>query len=410
MSVLKKKEILLGVTGSIAAYKACEIIRLLRKIGAEVQVILTHSGSQMVGSTTFAALTGKEVLTDLFPENSTSGLEHIRLSERVDAIVIAPATANTIAKIAHGLADDLLSTTILACDIPILLAPAMNFRMWRNSATRENVGILKDRGIHILEPEHGLLASLASGVGRMAEPETIVSTLQRLLGTSQDFLGKRVLVTAGPTREPIDPVRFISNRSSGTMGYALAEAALERGATVTLVTGPTYINPPEDCEVILIETAEEMNRVVQKVASDQDLILMVAAVTDFKTSETLPSKIRKRDIPDALQIEKTPDILKNQRNITNAFLLGFSLETEDGEKEARRKLEEKQLDAIVLNYANRQNSGFDTDTNEGILFLRESKKKIILPLESKHEMAHRILSSIHPKISGNNKETVDKSM
>ena len=395
MSVLKNKKILLGITGSIAAYKACEIIRLLRKAGAEVQVILTFSGSQMIGRATLAALSGKEVLMDLFPENPETGLEHISLSEEVDAIVIAPATANLIAKMAHGLADDLLSTTILASEVPILLAPAMNFRMWRNQATQLNTEIVKKRGIRVVEPEHGKLASLATGVGRMVESGTIVSVLKDLLGVDQDFSGKRILVTAGPTYEPIDTVRYISNRSSGKMGYTLAGAALDRGAVVTLVTGPTHISPPGGCEVITVETAEEMNRVVQKFAPDQDLIIMAAAITDFKPSFTQSSKIPKEHISDSLLIEKTPDIVKGLRTLTSAGLIGFSLETENGEEKARKKLKEKQLDAIVLNYANRPNSGFESDTNEGFLFMRKSKKKILLPLETKGEMAHRILSSIH---------------
>lgn len=394
MSVLKDKKILLGVTGSIAAYKACEIIRLLRKGGADVQVILTRSGSRMVGSATFAALTGREVLTTLFPETPKAGMEHIDIAETMDAVVVAPATANIIAKTAQGIADDLLSTTLIASEAPTLFAPAMNFRMWRNDATQENIRTLERRGFVIVKPETGLLASLATGEGRMAEPETIISALRDLLGTPQDFAGKRVLVTAGPTREPIDPVRFISNRSSGRMGYAIAQAALDRGASVTLITGPTHINPPAGCEVVAVETADDMNETVRKTAAQQDLIIMVAAVADLRTVKAETSKIRKEEIPDKLRVEPTPDILKGLRDITDAVLVGFALETENGEEHAKRKLREKRLDAIILNYANRPGSGFETDTNEGILFLKESKKKIRLPLESKYEMANRVLSTI----------------
>lgn len=398
MSVLKGKKILLGVTGSIAAYKACEVIRLLRKAGADVQVMLTYSGSKMVGPPTFAALSGKEVLMELFPDTPKAGLEHIHLAETLDAMVIAPATANTISKMAHGLADDLLSTTALVCEVPAIIAPAMNFRMWRNEATQQNVELLKKRGMTIVEPERGLLASLAKGEGRMAEPERIVTILRDLLGTLQDLVDKKVLVTAGPTREPIDPVRFISNRSSGKMGYALAQAALDRGASVTLISGPTHIDVPSGCRVIRVISTDEMNQAVREEAPDHNLILMAAAVADFKTVKAADSKIEKGRISGHLEIESTPDILAGLREITDAFLLGFALETGKGEEKARKKMKEKRLDAVVLNYADRPGSGFESDTNEGVLLLKEGKKETVLPLESKENMAHRILSLIRDAI------------
>ncbi|MEE9166186.1 MAG: bifunctional phosphopantothenoylcysteine decarboxylase/phosphopantothenate--cysteine ligase CoaBC [Candidatus Neomarinimicrobiota bacterium] len=394
MSVLKAKRILLGVTGSIAAYKACEIIRLLRKAGADVQVMLTYSGSKMVGPSTFAALSGKEVLMDLFPDTPKAGLEHIHLAETLDALVVAPATANIIAKMAQGVADDLLSTTALVCEVPTLIAPAMNFRMWRNEATQGNVELLRKRGLTVMEPEHGLLASLATGEGRMVEPEAVVSVLRDLLGTPQDLAGQRVLVTAGPTREPIDPVRFISNRSSGRMGYALAQAAVDRGASVTLVSGPTHIEVPSGCDVIRVNTADEMNQTVRKEAPDQDLIIMAAAVSDFRTTEPKDSKMKKQELPGTLKIKSTPDILKGLRDITRATIVGFALETGNGEENAREKMKMKRLDAIVLNYVDRPGSGFETPTNEGILFLGGRKKRTVLPLESKSDMAHRILSAV----------------
>lgn len=394
MSVLKNKKIVLGVTGSIAAYKACEIVRLLRKAGADVHVMLTRSGAKMVGPATFAALSNHEVMTDLFEEKPGGGLEHIEMAETADAVVVAPATANIIAKAAHGIADDLVSTTLVVCDVPTLFAPAMNFRMWRHEATQLNAKAVKERGATIVEPEQGLLATLAAGEGRMAEPETIVAALRELLGTPQDYAGKRVLVTAGPTHEPIDPVRYISNRSSGKMGYAIAEAAQDRGATVTLISGPTSVDPPPGCEVTRVETADDMQGALKKTASNQDLIVMAAAVADFKPAGMEASKIKRAEIPGQLPLEPTPDILKGLSDGTDAVLVGFALETEHGEENARKKMKEKRLDAIVLNWANRPDSGFESDTNEGTLFLKKRRKGVPLPLESKQKMAHRILSEI----------------
>ena len=399
MSVLNNKKILLGVTGSIAAYKACELVRLLRKAGCEVQVMMTHSGTKMVCPATFAALSGNEVLTDLFPKTPKAGLEHIHLAETIDVLAIAPATANIIAKAATGIADDLLSTTLLACDVPTLFAPAMNFRMWQHETTQSNVKRLKQRGIHIVNPEFGALASLAVGEGRMAEPETIVSAIRELLGTSQDFAGKQMLITAGPTREPIDPVRFISNRSSGKMGYALAQAARDRGAKVTLITGPTSIAPPSGCDVIPVETADEMSKAVSERAPSQDIIIMAAAVADFSPMTVDVSKIKRKEAPISLELKPTPDILKGLRSVTDAFLVGFALETGNGEKNALKKLKDKHLDAIVLNYANRPNSGVEHDTNEGILFFKDSKVGVPLPLESKIKMAHRILTTLIQRLT-----------
>ncbi|NOZ04289.1 MAG: bifunctional phosphopantothenoylcysteine decarboxylase/phosphopantothenate--cysteine ligase CoaBC [FCB group bacterium] len=394
MSIFKGKNILLGVTGSIAAYKACEIVRLLTKAGARVQVIMTHSGTKMVGPATFAALTGRDVLTELFPKEPKAGLEHIHLAETLDVIIVAPATANIIAKTAHGIADDLLSTTLLACDVPKLFAPAMNFRMWRNEATQSNLAIIRQRGATIVDPEHGQLASLAVGEGRMAEPKTIVNALRKLLGGEQDYEGQRVLITAGPTREPIDPVRFLSNRSSGKMGYALAAAALERGARVTLISGPTALEPPAGCDFIAVETAEEMEKQVRAKAPDQELIIMAAAVADFRIARPETRKIKRGGSTPVLKLEPNPDILKGLRPLTDAYLVGFALEVEKGRENALKKLREKQLDAIFLNYADRADSGFDKETNEGILFFKDSEEEVPFTLQSKKEIAHGILTAI----------------
>ncbi|MFQ6673217.1 MAG: bifunctional phosphopantothenoylcysteine decarboxylase/phosphopantothenate--cysteine ligase CoaBC [Fidelibacterota bacterium] len=394
MSVLKGKTVLLGVTGSVAAYKACEIVRRLRKSGAHVQVLMTRAATEMVGPTTFTALTGREVLTDLFPHPPPPGEIHIDAAQRADVALVAPATANTMAKVAQGVADDLLSTVLLVSNTLILMAPAMHVQMWRNKATQDNMATLKDRDVKIIEPQYGPLADLSAGEGRMAEPGTIVSAVREILGTLQDLAGKHVLVTAGPTREPIDPVRFISNRSSGRMGYSLAQAAFDRGATVTLITGPTHLDPPDGCHVVNVETAEEMSLAVRKVAPSQDLILMAAAVADFAPTSRETSKIDKDKVPLPLPLRPTPDIAKVLRDMTAAWLVGFALETDDGERRALQKLEAKRLDAIVLNYANRPGSGFDEETNEGVFFVKDAHGKVSLPLESKQAMAHRILSAV----------------
>jgi phosphopantothenoylcysteine decarboxylase/phosphopantothenate--cysteine ligase len=398
MSVLKDKNILLGVTGSIAAYKACEIVRLLRKSGAGVQVVMTNSAKEMVGHTTFSALSGRDVLTDMFPQPPPPGEIHIHTAESVDCIVIAPATANVLAKVAQGIADDLLSTMLLANKAPILFAPAMHFQMWRNEATQTNLDTLKKHGKLIIEPEYGPLANLVSGEGRMAEPEAIVARIREVLGTAQDFDSVQVLITAGPTQEPIDPVRFISNRSSGKMGYALAQAALDRGAEVTLITGPVHLPPPDNCTVMPIETAEEMNEAVQKMAPSMDLIIMAAAVSDYTPATPKTSKWKKGEDAVILHLLPTPNILKNLRSQTDAVLVGFALETEAGEKNALEKLQDKNIDAIILNYANRPDSGFDADTNEGIFYLKGEKKGVTLPLETKSAMAQRILNLLYEKI------------
>ncbi|MCH7733380.1 MAG: bifunctional phosphopantothenoylcysteine decarboxylase/phosphopantothenate--cysteine ligase CoaBC [Candidatus Marinimicrobia bacterium] len=394
MSALKNKRILLGVTGSIAAYKACEIIRLLRKSGAEVQAVMTKSATEFVGPTTFSALTGKEVLTDMFIDPPPPGEIHLHIAENVDIIVVAPATANILAKTAQGIADDLLSTVLLVSDVPLLFAPAMHHNMWQNRATQTNMDTLKKHGRILIQPDYGSLANLATGEGRMAEPAVVVSKIREILGIPQDFHGKRVLVTAGPTREPIDTVRFISNRSSGKMGFALAQAAIDRGAEVTLITGPVYLKSPEMCSVVTVETAEDMNRAVRKISTQQDFIIMAAAVGDFALPSPQKSKIKLPNHTLTLKLQSTPDILKGLRSISDAFIVGFALETEDGEKNALKKMKEKRLDAIVLNYANQPGTGFETDTNEGTLFLRGEKKGIHLPLESKMKMAHRILTEV----------------
>lgn len=398
MSVLKGKNILLGVTGSIAAYKACEVVRLLRKSGASVRVIMTESATRFVGPTTFSALTGSEVLTDLFPGMPPPGEIHIDTAAWANALVIAPATANILAKAALGVADDLLSTVILASDAPILMAPAMNEGMWQKPATRANVRLLEDRDVTLLRPEYGPLADLTRGEGRMVEPSHIVAALRHLLGTTQDLKGKKVLVTAGPTREPIDAVRFLSNRSSGKMGYALAQAAIDRGATVTLITGPTRIDAPTGCTVVNVETADDMNEAVRMHCPGQDIIIMAAAVADFKPARPRKSKIPRSPEPSPLELRATPDIVKGIRPLTNAVVVGFALEVGKGREKALKKLGEKDLDAVILNYADRPESGFESDTNEGVLFFKDLKRGITLPLESKSRMAHRILSEVIRRI------------
>lgn len=399
MSILKGKHILLGITGSVAAYKSCEIVRLLRKSGADVQVIMTASAAQFVGPTTFAALSGREVYSDLFSEKPPAGEIHLNLTEWANVAVVAPATANTITKTAHGMADDLLSTTLLTADVPLIFAPAMYTNMLNNPAIEENINTLKTRGLHFAEPKTGLLASLTEGEGRMAEPEEIVSLIREVLNVPQDYKGKKVLVTAGPTREPIDPVRYISNRSSGKMGYALAQAAIDRGAEVALISGPTALVPPDGCDFVGVETAQEMYEAVKVVAPNQGFIFKAAAVADFSPANPGKEKFKKKfGIPD-LEMKSTEDILAGLRSITNAFLLGFALETENAEENALKKMEEKNLDAIVLNLLGQPGVGFDGNTNEGLIYFNKKDPPVVLPFDTKEKMAHNILSEVNNKIS-----------
>ncbi len=397
--MLKGKLITLGVTGSIAAYKAAELASLLSKAGADVHVIMTASAQKFVAPATFATLTGNPVQTDLFAGTDGLGgaggplLPHIELA-KADLLVVAPATANILAKAAHGLADDLLSTAILAAPGPVLFCPAMNVHMYRNPATQANLAALKKYGHHVLEPGKGWLACGETGEGRLPEPPEIVAEIARLLGPAKDLQGLSVLVTAGGTREPIDPVRFLSNRSSGKMGYALAGAAAARGADVTLVTAPTALAVPGGVKAVLVETAQQMFEAVREHFPRADIVIKAAAVADYRPARTAAQKIKKEGETLVIELVKNPDILLELGRLKKPgqVLVGFAAETENLLANARRKLEEKNVDLLVANDVTQPGAGFGADTNLVKLIYRDGRV-VDLPLMKKTELAHRILDA-----------------
>ena len=367
-------KIALGVTGGIAAYKAAEIVRLLQDRGVRVQVVMTDAAQEFVRPLTFAALSGEKVITGLFSggdaePNLDSAVEHIAVAQSIDALLVAPATADVLAKFAQGIANDFLSTLYLATKAPVIVAPAMNVNMWEHPATRANLEILRQRGVLIVEPDSGYLACGMIGAGRLAEPEHIVAATLERLGVAQDLAGETVLITAGPTHEPVDPVRYIGNRSSGKMGYALAEAALRRGAKVILVSGPTALTPPSRAETIFVETAQQMRTAVLDRWEKAGIIIMAAAVGDYHVKNAAPEKI-KRGGPIELQLEPNPDILADLGSLRHAtgkstpLLIGFAAETTNLLENARAKLSKKRVDAIVLNDVSRTDIGFNSDRNE----------------------------------------------
>jgi phosphopantothenoylcysteine decarboxylase/phosphopantothenate--cysteine ligase len=390
---MKNKNILIAVTGSIAAYKACEVVRLLRKEGANVQVMMSKSALEFVGKATFAALTNNEVITEIFPDTPKGGLEHIEMAIDLDVIVVVPATANTICKAANGVADDVVSTTLSACEQPTLFAPAMNFRMWQNPATMEAVEKLRKKGSIVLDPVEGQLASLHEGEGRLPELIDIMNGIRSLFEIPLPLRGKKVLVTAGPTREAIDPVRFISNRSSGKMGYALAEKARDMGASVILISGPVSLPPIPEIEMIYVETAEEMAVSVQTNCNDSDYLFMVAAVADYSPVNPANQKIKRNSENKSIELKPALDILKSIKGKTEGKVIAFALETHDGESEAQRKLVEKGTDFIVLNYANEEGAGFESSTNRVTIFSK-SGNQIELKKDRKDRIAQKIIEYI----------------
>jgi phosphopantothenoylcysteine decarboxylase/phosphopantothenate--cysteine ligase len=392
-------KVTLGVTGGIAAYKAAEIVRLLEERGVRVQVVMTEAAQEFVRPLTFAALSAEKVITGLFAEgeehpNLDSAVEHIAVAQSSDALLVAPATADTIAKFAQGIANDFLSTLYLATKAPVIVAPAMNVNMWEHPATRANLEILRQRGVHIVEPDSGYLACGMLGAGRLAEPEHIVGATLERLGFSQDLAGETVLVTAGPTHEPLDPVRYIGNRSSGKMGYALAEAALRRGAKVILISGPTALTPPSAAETILVETAQQMRTAVLERWAQAGIIIMAAAVGDYHVKNAAAEKI-KRGGPIELQLEPNADILADLGSLREAtgkhtpLLIGFAAETQHLLENARTKLSKKRVDAIVLNDVSRHDIGFNADRNE--VTIVTATDTLAVPEASKLEIAQRIL-------------------
>ncbi|NHM25642.1 bifunctional phosphopantothenoylcysteine decarboxylase/phosphopantothenate--cysteine ligase CoaBC [Desulfofundulus sp. TPOSR] len=393
--MLADRSVILGVTGGIAAYKAAELASALVKAGALVDVVMTQAAQEFVRPLTFAALTGRPVHTDLFNPPAGGAIPHIELATRADLVVIAPATANILAKLAHGLADDLLSSLVLAVTCPVLLCPAMNACMYAHPAVQANLKRLVEMGYHILEPEAGRLACGVEGRGRLPAPEVILEHIKGLISSPGDFGGIKVLVTAGGTREPLDPVRYISNRSSGKMGYALAAAAIQRGAAVTLVSAPTSLDPPAGAELVSVETARQMYQAVMERFSTQDVVIKAAAVADYRPKIVADQKIKKSEGTLILELEKNPDILYElgQRKEPHQTLVGFAAETEDLEANAQQKLRKKNLDLLVANDVTQPGAGFGADTNIVKLFYRDGRTQS-LPVMDKKTLAHRILDAV----------------
>ena len=395
MGVLNGKTIVLGVTGGIAAYKSCEVVSRLRKMGAQVCVIMTKNACEFVTPMTFETLSNQPCVTDTFARPERWEVEHVALAKRADLFVIAPATANIMAQMAAGIADDMLSTTVLATRAPVLLAPAMNTGMWENTATQENLKRLMARGVHTIGPEGGFLACGDVGAGRMSEPVQIVDKCVELLSRAQDLSGIHVLVTAGPTREAIDPVRFITNRSSGKMGYAIAQAAKMRGAEVTLVSGPVTLTPPAGVKVAPVQTTEELLETMRELAPGQDVIIQSAAPADYKAAEVAAQKLKKQgDGTLTLRLTPTPDVARaiGESKRAGQTLVGFAAETENVLEHAQKKLDAKHLDMIVANDVTKAGAGFDVDTNIASLITRDSVEE--LPLMSKAALADVILDHV----------------
>jgi phosphopantothenoylcysteine decarboxylase/phosphopantothenate--cysteine ligase len=390
-------KVALGVSGGIAAYKAAELVRLLQDRGIRVQVVMTRAAQEFIRPLTFAALSGEKVITDLFgtgaeDPNIDSAVEHIAVAQAIDTLVVAPATADIIAKLAHGQADDFLTTLFLARTVPVVVAPAMNVNMWENAATQANVHILKSRGVRVVEPDSGYLACGMVGPGRLAANETILAAVLEALGSSQDLAGETVLVTAGPTREPIDPVRYIGNRSSGRMGYAVAEAALRRGAKVLLISGPTVLQPPSAAETVQVQTAREMRDAVKAALDRSTIVIKAAAVADFAVRQPADHKIKRKG-PITLELEPTPDILAEiGANKGRRIVVGFAAETDATVENARKKLESKSLDAIVLNDVSKPGIGFDSQRNAVTILTHQGAEAI--PEMTKWEVAHRVLDAV----------------
>jgi phosphopantothenoylcysteine decarboxylase/phosphopantothenate--cysteine ligase len=390
-------KIVLGVSGGIAAYKAAEIVRLLQDRGIRVQVVMTRAAEEFVRPLTFAALSGEKVITDLFSSgndkpNIDSAVEHIAVAQSIDALVVVPATADVLAKFAQGIANDFLTTLYLATTAPVVVAPAMNVNMWEHPATRENLARLKVRGVKVVEPGSGYLACGMTGPGRLAENDAIVAVVMEALGASQDLSAETVLVTAGPTREKIDPVRYITNRSSGRMGYAIAEAALRRGARVLLVSGPVAIAPPGGAEITHVETAEQMRDAVLRLLPQSTIVVKTAAVSDYRAKSSASQKI-KRTGPMTLELAPTSDILAEiARAKTAQLVVGFAAETENVLENARKKLVSKSLDAIIVNDVSHEGVGFDSDRNAVTIIT--SDEVVEVPETTKWEVAQRVLDQV----------------
>jgi phosphopantothenoylcysteine decarboxylase / phosphopantothenate---cysteine ligase len=394
----KSMKVALGVSGGIAAYKAAEIVRLLQDRGIRVQVIMTRAAQEFVRPLTFAALSGEKVITGMFSPgeeqqaNIESAIEHIAVAQSIDALIVAPATADVLAHFAQGIASDFLTTLYLATTAPVVVAPAMNVNMWNHAATQANLEILRKRGVKIVEPGSGYLACGMVGSGRLAESEAIVAAALEALGCSQDLAGETVLITAGPTREKIDPVRYLTNRSSGRMGYALAEAALRRGARVLLVSGPTSLTPPGAAEVTRVESTEQMRDAVMELLPQATIVIKTAAVADYRPKVAADQKIKRKG-PTTLELEATPDILREiSAKKDSQLVIGFAAETQNVLENARQKLLAKNLDAIVVNDVSREGVGFDSDRNAVSIITRVDV--IDVPETTKWEVAQHVLDQV----------------
>ena len=392
--MLKEKTILLGVTGGIAAYKSASLASRLVKAGAEVRVIMTEHATNFINPITFETLTGHKCITDTFDRNFEFQVEHVSLAKKADVIMVAPATANVIAKLAHGLADDMLTTTILASHAPKLVAPAMNTGMYENPVTQDNLALLKKYGMEVIEPAAGHLACGDEGKGKMPEPEILYEHILRSCACKQDMKGLKVLVTAGPTQEAVDPVRFLTNHSSGRMGYSIAKACMLRGADVTLVTGRTALTPPLFVDVVPVVSAKDMYDAVISRSDEMDIIIKAAAVADYRPVHVAEEKVKKSDGSFSLELERTDDILKylGEHKKPGQFLCGFSMETENMLENSRKKLEKKHLDMIAANSLKVPGAGFETTTNIITIITPDSVKE--LELMSKDDAAFRLLDEI----------------
>lgn len=392
--MLKGKNVILGVTGSIAAYKIANLASALVKLHADVTVIMTQNATNFINPITFETLTGNKCLVDTFDRNFQYSVEHVSLAKKADIFLVAPASANVIGKMANGIADDMLTTTILACKCPKLVSPAMNTNMYENPIVQDNLKKLESYGFEVINPAVGYLACGDTGAGKMPEPEVLLAYIMRTIAHEKDMVGKKVLVTAGPTREKLDPVRFITNHSTGKMGYAIAENCMRRGAEVTLVSGPVAIAPPPFVKVVPVVSAADMAKAVKACCDEQDIIIKTAAVADYRPAHPAEEKIKKKDSDSQLELERTEDILAylGAHKRSNQFICGFSMETENMLENSRAKLTKKNVDMIVANNLKVAGAGFGTDTNVVTLITKETCKE--LELMSKSDVAEAIVTEI----------------
>ncbi|MEG1362769.1 MAG: bifunctional phosphopantothenoylcysteine decarboxylase/phosphopantothenate--cysteine ligase CoaBC [Lachnospiraceae bacterium] len=392
--MLKGKTVVLGVTGSIAAYKIASLASMLVKLQADVHVIMTEHATEFITPVTFETLTKNKCLVDTFDRNFQFHVAHVSLGQKADVVLVAPATANIIGKLAHGIADDMLSTTLMATTAPIIVSPAMNMHMYENPILQANLEQLRSFGIQVIEPATGFLACRDIGPGKMPEPETLLSYILKEIAFKKDLIGKKVVVTAGPTQEALDPVRFLSNHSTGKMGYELGKAAMLRGAEVTLITGPTALLPPPFMTVVSVESAKEMYEAVMKQAEDAQIIIMAAAVADYCPIDVSSQKMKKQEGEISIALSRTKDILAQlgERKTKDQFICGFSMETENLVENSQKKLNKKRADLIVANSLRQEGAGFGTDTNVVTLITKESVEE--LPIMGKDQVAHCILNKI----------------